>query len=226
MNRTLRSLSGLLLGLTALASCAGPQYVEAAVEGFAADAQRLEQAQTFRYGGNLDGEYALRDLALFQDLALEFEARGLRRVEGDSADLHVHVQAHMDETTIVVPAHYEMGRRFAPGYWRTTFVRGSDGNLHPQPVYCPGGWESTPYRVPASTIPAYAHHLKVSVHDPADQLLWQGTIDVIDRSRDLYRLLRLFLPELADEFPGPSGKGLERRVLRDEGQSTDFDSSS
>lgn len=215
----------LLLCSAWMVSCAGPQYVEAAVEGFAGDGPRLASMQTFRYAGRADGEHALRDRALFEEMAILLEARGLRRVDSPDAQLHIHLRAQMDETTIVLPAHYEMGRRFSPGYFRTAYVRGSDGKLHPEPIYCPGGWESAPYRVPASSIPAYAHRLDVSFHDAEDTLLWQGSIDVIDRSRDLFQLLSLFLPDLLEEYPSPSGRGIERRALRAP-QSADLDSSS
>lgn len=204
----------LLLGLAGFVSCSGPQYVEAAVEGFAQDAQRLEQFQSFRFVALQDAKHPLRDQALYEELAALLEARGMREVQDASADLHVHLEASMGETTIVLPAHYEMGRRFSPGYFRTAYVRGSDGKLHPQPMYCPGSWESAPYRVPASSIPAYAHTLDVRFHDAEDTLLWQGTIDVIDRSRDLFQLLKLFLPDLLDEYPHPSGRGVERRAVR------------
>jgi len=225
-DRFLPRLLPLLLGVLLIGSCAGPQYVEAAVEGYARDATALEAKRTFRFAGGLDEIQPLRDKALFQEFAIVLEAQGLQQVHTEEADLHIHLDAVSEETTIVVPARYEMGRRFSVGQWRTAYHRGSDGKLHPEPVYYPGTWESTPYRVPASSIPAYAHRLDVRIHDVEDRLLWQGTIDVIDRSRDLFRLLRLFLPELAQEFPRPSGKGVERRALRDADQSDDFESSS
>lgn len=204
----------LLLGIAWLASCSGPQYVEAAVEGFAQDAQQLEGFQTFRFVPLQDADHPLRDKALYEELASLMEQRGMQEVKDASADLHVHLTATMGETTIVLPAHYEMGRRFSPGYFRTAYVRGSDGKIHPQPMYCPGSWESAPYRVPASSVPAFAHTLDVRFHDAEDRLLWQGTIDVIDRSRDLFQLLTLFLPDLLEEYPRPSGRGVERRALR------------
>lgn len=214
MNRIGSRHLGCILAMAATASCAGPSWVEAAVEAYGEPREQLADLRTFRLEQPADSEHQLRDREMLEQVAILLERRGLVRAGSGDADFSVRLHAAMHETTIVVPAHYEMGTRFTPGFYRTSYRRGSDGNLHPTQVYCPGGYSSAPYRVPASSIPAFAHQLRLDFRDAEGAAIWQGSIDIIDRSRDLFGLLDLFLPQLLEEFPGPSGRGIERKAQR------------
>lgn len=214
MNRLGAHLLGGTLAWATLFSCAGPSWVEAAVEAYAEPRAELASLRSFRLEEPADSDHLLRDREILEQVADQLVQRGLERTTSASADFSVRLDSDMHETTIVVPAHYQMGTRFTSGYYRTSYVRGSDGNLHPTQIYCPGGYTSAPYQVPASSIPAFAHQLRLDFRDPEGASIWQGSIDVLDRSRDHCSLLGLFLPQLLDEFPNPTGRGIERRAQR------------
>ena len=216
-------IPGLCLALASLISCAGPTWVEAAVEAYGSSSAELTALRTFSYQASVGSATELRDRSLYDQVRVLLEQKGLSAAE--PAEFRIHLRAETRATTIEIPAHYEMGRRFAPGYYHTSYLRGADGHSRSVMIYSPSTWQSIPYRVPARSIPAFAHHLQLDFRAVDGTILWQGTIDIIDRSRDMVGLLRLFLPGLLDEFPLPSGSGIERRARRipptAEGQSVD-----
>ncbi|MDA0668067.1 MAG: hypothetical protein O3A95_10770 [Planctomycetota bacterium] len=213
----LRTLSFQLLGHSlalALFVACGVPTVRADVEAFANPDISFQELESFSYLASEDETHALRDLALYQQVRALLEQRGLR--ETSSGEILITLQTRTGTTTIEYPAHYEMGPHMFRGPSGPYYVRGADGKIHPSlgysRGYSHGGYYSSPQRTPGRSVPAFSHRLALDFRAPNGDLLWQGTIDMVHRSRDLSSLMKMFLPDLLSEFPAPSGKSLERRV--------------
>ncbi|PCJ53199.1 MAG: hypothetical protein COA70_09725 [Planctomycetota bacterium] len=202
---------GLALALASMVSCGAPS-VRADIEAFANASVELQALSSFDYQASADETHALRNQNMYRRVQSLLQQQGL--VESANPDFRVTVQTKTESTTIEYPAHYEMGPHFRRSFSGTAYVRGGDGNLHPTMVHSSGGFHSRPYRVPGRSVPAFQHHLALDFRAPDGEILWQGTIDSVHRSRDLTDLMDLLLPELLGEFPAPTQKGLERRVQR------------
>jgi len=202
---------GLSIALASMVSCGAPS-VRADVEAFANTSVNLQTLRSFNYQASDDEAHALRNQNLYRRVRSLLQERGLH--ESTNPDFRVTLQTQTESTTIEYPAHYEMGPRGGGSFYGTAYVRGGDGKLHPTMVHSPGGLHSGPYRVPQRSVPAFQHHLALDFRAPSGEILWQGTIDLVHKSRDLSDLMDLLMPELLSEFPAPSGKGLARKVQR------------
>ncbi|MFK5955508.1 MAG: DUF4136 domain-containing protein [Planctomycetota bacterium] len=202
-------MAGFLLALASVISCAAPS-VRADVMAFANADAPLQGMNSFAYAPTEDETHALRNQQLFKTVQELLEQQGL--VEAVNPKFFITLRTKSDPTTIETPSYYEMGPRISRGYYHTAYMRGTDGNRHPTQVYVPGSIDSYPYRVPSRSIPAFAHHLDLEMRGQNGEILWQGSIDLVETSRDLTKYMKLFLPQLLEEFPAPSGKSIERKA--------------
>jgi len=209
MSMPLKTLYCKVLGLSfalALSISCGAPTVRADVEAFANPAIPLHALKSFSYQASADETHALRNLALYPQVRSLLEQRGLR--ETSNGNFLITLQTQTEKTTIEYPAHYEMGPHMHRGPYSPTYVRGIDGEMH----LSHSAYRFSPRRVLGRSVPAFAHHLALDFRAPNGELLWQGSIDMVHRSRDLSSLMKIFLPDLLSEFPSPSGKSIERRV--------------
>ncbi len=195
----------LALLLLLFSSCSGPGWVRASLEAYANPQLEVETIHSFQYEANRESSHPLRDQAIYSEVRSLLQSKGL--TETKDSDMLVQVETSSKESSIQVPAHYEMGHYLYPGYFGYAYSLGADGNQHPLLIYYPGTWQSTPYRVPARSIPAYSHQLDLRFSTADGTLLWQGTLKILDRSADLMGLIQLFLKELIEEFPQPQHNG-------------------
>ena len=213
LEMTRLKMLGLSIALASMVSCGAPS-VRADVEAFANASVELHTLGSFNYQASSDETHALRNQNLYRRVQGLLQEKGLR--ESANPDFRVTLQTQTVSTTIEYPAHYEMGPHGGGSFYGTAYVRGGDGKLHPTMIHSPSGLHSGPYRVPGRSVPAFQHHLAVDFRAPSGEILWQGTIDLVHKSRDLSDLMNLLMPELLGEFPAPSGKGSVRRVKRED----------
>lgn len=200
---------GLCLASASMIACSAPT-IRADVQAFPNSRVSLLGLHSFAYAPAEDTSHALRDQDLFQSIQPLLEEQGL--VQALNPDFFVTLHTNSEPTSIEKPGHYEMGSSFRRGFYYTTYMRGGDGYLHPTQLYSPDCFYSFPYRVERRSVPAFAHHLDLEMRLQSGELLWQGSIDLVQRSRDLSKYMQLFLPQLLEEFPAPSGKGMQRKA--------------
>lgn len=182
-----RNTFGFLVALALSISCSAPT-IRADIEAYASSNLSLEGLRSFSYRASEDESFALRNQALYLQVHDLLVQQGLQ--EATSADFQVTLQTDTQKTTIEYPAHYEMRPH----------------------SFSQRGYHASPYPVPGRSVPAFAHHLALDFRAANGELLWQGTIDLVHRSRDLSSLMKMFLPVLLNEFPAPSGRSMQRRV--------------